>query len=260
MQHHPRTLVVVPTYNEAPVLAAFLAAVEHEARGVDVLVVDDASPDGTGLLAEGLAATRVWVRVLHRQGKDGLGAAYRDGFAWALAHGYERIGQLDADLSHPPAAIAALAAALDDGADVAIGSRYVPGGATDGWPRRRLVLSRAAALGAHLALGLPQRDLSGGFKLWRADALRTIDVGSTRAQGFVFHVETTLRSHRAGLTVVEVPFTSRKRVAGESKLGASFALEGVRTVARLRRDPWRPSGAPAPAQRASPVAAVVGRA
>jgi len=255
MEPHPRTVVVVPTYDEAPVLAAFIEAFEHDAPGIDVLVVDDDSPDGTGILAEQLAATRAWLHVLHRQGKDGLGAAYRDGFDWALARGYERVGQMDADLSHPPAALAALGAALDDGADLAIGSRYVAGGGTDGWPLHRLLMSRAAALGAHLALGLPQRDLSGGFKLWRADALRTIDVGSTGAQGFVFQVETTLRAHRAGLTVVEVPFTFRERVAGVSKLGASVALEGVRTVARLRRDPWRPANAVPAAQRAMRMAA-----
>jgi dolichol-phosphate mannosyltransferase len=232
------TIIVVPTYNERDMLPRFVERLAP--LGVDCLVVDDSSPDGTGELAEELAATRPWLHVLHRTEKDGLGAAYRAGFAWALARGYGRVAQMDSDLSHPPEALESLIAALDAGADVAIGSRFVRGGGTEGWPRWRKAQSHAACIPARLLLRVPVRDLTGGFKLWRADALERIDVASTRSQGYVFQVETTQRAERAGLRIVEVPFTFSERTAGQSKMRASIALEGVRMVARLRRDGWQP--------------------
>ena len=233
-------LAVVPTYNEAATLHRLVEAFELEAPGIELLVVDDASPDGTGALADRLAATRSWLHVLHRPGKDGLGNAYRAGFAWALEHGYEAIAQLDADLSHPPAVLPQMLEALGRGADLVLGSRYAPGGGSDGWPLHRRLASRLGCALSARTLGLPYSDLSGGLKFWRASALRSIDVASTRSQGYVFQVETTQRAHRAGLRVVELPFTFRDRTAGQSKMRPSIALEGVRMVARLRRDGWKP--------------------
>ena len=237
---HSLALAVVPTYNEAPTLHRLVNAFEREAPGFDLLVVDDASPDGTGALAERMAATRPWMHVLHRPGKDGLGNAYRAGFDWARTHDYAIVGQLDADLSHPPALLPQMLDALSRGADLVLGSRYAPGGGSDDWPLHRRIASRTGCALSARALNLPYSDLSGGFKLWRASALSTIDVASTHSQGYVFQVETTQRAHRAGLRIVELPFTFRDRTAGQSKMGASIAFEGVRMVARLRRDSWKP--------------------
>ena len=237
------TVAVVPTYNEAATLHTLVEVCGREAPGIDLLIVDDASPDGTGALAERMAATRPWLHVLRRPGKDGLGNAYRAGFAWALDRDYDAIAQLDADLSHPPALLPQMLAALERGADLVLGSRYAPGGGSDGWPLHRRIASRLGCAASARALGLPYSDLSGGLKLWRASALSTIDVASTRSQGYVFQVETTQRAHRAGLRIVEVPFTFRDRTAGQSKMKASIAFEGVRMVARLRRDGWAPQRA-----------------
>ena len=236
-------LIVVPTYNEARTLHRLVETFERKARGIELLVVDDASPDGTGALADRMAATRPWLHVLHRSEKDGLGNAYRAGFAWGLERDYAAIGQLDADLSHPPALLPKMVEEIWRGADLVLGSRYLPGGGSDGWPLHRRIASRIGCTASAIALGLPYTDLSGGFKLWRADALRTIDVASTRSQGYVFQVETTQRAHRAGMRIVEIPFTFRDRMAGDSKMEAGIALEGVRMVARLRRDAWTPQRA-----------------
>ena len=233
-------LAVVPTYNEAPTLHRLVEAFEVDARGIDLLVVDDSSPDGTGALADRLAATRPWMHVLHRTAKDGLGNAYRAGFAWALEHDYAAVAQLDADLSHPPVILPHMLEALERGADLVLGSRYAPGGGSDGWPLHRRVASRIGCALSARALGLPYSDLSGGFNVWRASALTAIDVASTHSQGYVFQVETTQRAHRAGLRIVELPFTFRDRTAGQSKMRGSIAFEGVRMVARLRRDGWKP--------------------
>jgi dolichol-phosphate mannosyltransferase len=233
-------LAVIPTYNEAPTLHKLVETFERDALGIDVLVVDDGSPDGTGALADRMAATRPWLHVLHRPGKDGLGNAYRAGFAWGLEHGYVAIAQLDADLSHPPSILPRMLDALERGADLVLGSRYAPGGGSDGWPLHRRLASRLGCALSARTLGLPYTDLSGGLKLWRATALVAIDVASTRSQGYVFQVETTQRAHRAGLRIVELPFTFRDRTAGQSKMRASIAFEGVRMVARLRREGWQP--------------------
>jgi dolichol-phosphate mannosyltransferase len=236
----PRTLAVVPTYNEAATLHQLVETFERDARGVDLLIVDDASPDGTGAIADRIAATRPWVNVLHRPAKDGLGNAYRAGFAWALEHEYEAVAQLDADLSHPPAVLPRMQEALVHGADLVLGSRYASGGGSVDWPLHRQISSKIGCVLSARALGLPYSDLSGGFKLWRASALSEIDVASTRSQGYVFQVETTQRAHRAHLRIIEIPFTFRDRTAGQSKMRPSIALEGVRMVARLRRDGWKP--------------------
>jgi dolichol-phosphate mannosyltransferase len=233
-------LTIVPTYNEASTLHRLVAAFEREAPGSELLIVDDASPDGTGALAARLAATRPWLHVMHRPGKDGLGNAYRAGFAWALERDYAAVAQMDADLSHPPALVPLMLEALERGADLVLGSRYAPGGGSDGWPLHRRFASRLGCAASARTLGLPYTDLSGGLKLWRASALVAIDVASTRSQGYVFQVETTQRAHRAGLRIVELPFTFRDRTAGQSKMRPSIAFEGVRMVARLRRDGWQP--------------------
>jgi len=233
------TIVVVPTYDEAEMIGIFLA--EFESTGLDCLIVDDASPDGTGEIADRLAEDRPWLHVLHRSGKDGLGAAYRAGFAWALQQGYELIGQMDCDLSHPPQELAAMIARAEDGAGLVLGSRYVAGGGTEGWPLTRRVVSRTGCASAQAILGLPYPDLSGGFKLWRAETLRLIEIDRTLSNGYVFQVETTLRAHRTGVRVDQHPFVFRERLVGESKMNAAIAVEGARVLARLRFDRWRPA-------------------
>jgi dolichol-phosphate mannosyltransferase len=236
-----RSIIVVPTYDEREALPAFLTAVLAETP-CDVLVVDDASPDGTGMMADMIAAAQPRVHVLHRRGDRGLGNAYRAGFAWAIDSGYDVVVQMDCDLSHPAAAVPMLLDAIAGGADLAIGSRYVAGGGTDGWPRRRRAMSFIGCGAARLALGLPYTDLTGGFKAWRASALSAIEVAGTQSAGFVFQVETTRRAHCAGLVVREVPYVFRERAAGHSKMHPGIALEGARVLLRLRSDPWRTSG------------------
>ena len=229
-----RTVVVVPTYCEAEVLPAFVE--RFAATGCDLLVVDDASPDGTGALAEALRADgRPWLHVLHRGGKDGLGVAYRDGFAWCLARGYDRIGQMDADLSHPPEALGELVAAVDAGAELAIGSRYVPGGSTPGWSLGRRVVSRIGSAGSRRLLRLPYRDLSGGFKVWDAALLRRLDLEAMLSAGYAFQVEATLLAHLEGARIVEVPFAFTERLAGTSKMTPAISAEGVKVAFELRR-------------------------
>ena len=236
-------LIVVPTYQEREALPTFLAAARGLAEEFDVLIVDDGSPDGTGALADEAATCDAQIHVLHRTAKDSLGAAYRAGFAWALERDYAVVVQMDVDLSHPPTALAGMREAAVRGAGLVIGTRYLPGGGTEGWPLARRVISRIGCAAASRALRLPYSDLSGGFKLWTAEALRQIDVATTLSTGYVFQIETTQRAHRAGVSVVELPFVFRDRVAGTSKMEPAIALEGARIVARLRRDPWHPRAA-----------------
>jgi dolichol-phosphate mannosyltransferase len=246
----PSEIVVVPTYNEREMLPLFL---DRFARaGGECLIVDDSSPDGTGELADDLARDRPWLHVLHRPHKGGLGAAYRAGFAWALERGYERIGQMDCDLSHPPGAVPAMRAAADRGAGLVLGSRYVPGGGTSGWSLGRRIISRVGCVTAMRVLGLPYPDLTGGFKLWTADALRLIDVSTTVSNGYIFQVESTRRAHIAGVRIEQVPFVFVERLHGASKMSPGIAREGARILWTLRRDGWRPPGrssAPADAER-----------
>jgi dolichol-phosphate mannosyltransferase len=227
-------IVVVPTFNEAEALPLFVE--RFAATGLELLVVDDASPDGTGALADALAAERPWMHVLHRAGKEGLGVAYRAGFAWCLARGYRAIGQMDGDLSHPPEKLAEMLAVLDGrAADLVIGNRYLPGGGTADWSRARRVLSRIGCTTSRLLLGLPYDDLSGGFKLWRASCLADLDLDRTLAAGYAFQIETTQLAHLLGKRIEEVPFTFHERVAGESKMSLAISLEGIRVCLRLRR-------------------------
>jgi dolichol-phosphate mannosyltransferase len=241
------TIVVVPTYCEAQALPHFVE--RFGATGLELLVVDDASPDGTGALADALAADRPWMHVLHRAGKDGLGMAYRAGFRWCLERGYRAIGQMDSDLSHPPEKLAEMLAVLDAReADLVLGNRYMPGGGTAGWSKARRALSRVGCTGSKLVLGLPFDDLSGGFKLWRASTLAAIDFDDMLSTGYAFQVETTQLAYLMGKRIEEVPFVFSERIAGESKMSLAVSLEGIRVTMRLRRR--------ARARRGRPVAAI----
>jgi dolichol-phosphate mannosyltransferase len=233
-----RAVVVVPTYNEREGLPALLARFPHEL--FDLVIVDDSSPDGTAELVRHEQETKPWLNLVVRPVKDGLAGAYRTGFAWALEQRYDVVGQMDSDLQHPPENLEPMLNALTD-ADLIVGSRYVAGSETTGWSRVRRFRSRLAGIPTNLLLRLPVKDPSGGFKLWRSDALRTIEVDSTVSRGYVFQIETTYRAKRAGLRVREVPFTFASRLQGESKLTGGVSREGIRVVLWLFAHPWRPS-------------------
>ncbi len=228
------TLVVVPTYNEADNIAVLVEAVL--AHGTGILIVDDGSPDGTGDIADGLAAHER-VDVLHRAGKGGLGPAYAAGFRWGLDHGAEILCEMDADLSHDPADLPRLLAAVDGGADLAIGSRYVPGGGVEHWPWHRRWLSAGGNRYARVMLGTGIRDMTAGFRAFRAGALLQLDPWSCQASGYGFQVEMAWRAAARGLTVVEVPIVFRDRVRGDSKMNLRITLEAMGLVTRwgLRR-------------------------
>src|SRR5215218_7861261 len=227
--------IVLPTYCEAAnverMTRALRAAAPPDAR---VLIVDDASPDGTGRLADRLAAADPHVSVLHRPAKRGLGPAYVAGFDHALARGAGALVEIDCDFSHDPAAVPALLAAVADGADLALGSRYVPGGGIEGWARWRRAVSRAGCAYARAVLRVPVRDLTGGCKAFRAEALEAIDFRTARARGYAFQVELTYRTLRAGFRVTELPITFRERREGASKLSGLVALEAAWRIPALR--------------------------
>jgi dolichol-phosphate mannosyltransferase len=226
--------VILPTYNEAEnlerIVAAILEALPPESR---VLIVDDNSPDGTGRLADGLAAANNAVSVLHRERKEGLGPAYLAGFRVALDAGAERIIEMDADFSHDPAYLPELIAATRD-ADLAIGSRYVRGGGVTEWGPVRRLISRGGSAYARLALGLRTRDLTGGFKCFRREVLEAIDLDSIRAKGYAFQVETTYRAIAAGFRVVEVPIVFKDRADGTSKMSKAIVAEAIWRVPAMR--------------------------
>jgi len=226
-----RVLVMLPTYNEAANLEALVEALLHQGAAssdLDVLVIDDHSPDGTGHIADLLHLRHPRrVHTLHRPAKAGLGRAYAAGLAWARASDYDVVVQMDADFSHDPAALPGLLAAVQGGADVAIGSRYVPGGHTPGWPWRRRLLSRAGARYAAAVLGLPVCDLTGGFKAFSPRALEVLATSAPRAVGFAWQIETTALAYRHGLAVREVPIVFRERRAGRSKMSGAILLEAL---------------------------------
>ena len=227
----PAATVCLPTYNERENLERMIAALEP--LGVGVLVIDDNSPDGTGAIADELAATREWMSVLHRPAKEGLGRAYVAGFREVLAGDAAYVVQMDCDFSHDPADVPRLIDAVENGADLAIGSRYVKGGGTSNWGPVRQLMSRGASVFTQLIL-MPVRDATGGFKCWRREALEAIDLDSIDAAGYVFQVETTFRARRKGFRVVEIPIHFADRTAGQSKMSFAVALEGVWKVPRLR--------------------------
>lgn len=232
--------IVLPTYNELENLPVMVAAIRESAPGASILVVDDGSPDGTGDLADQLAAADARMEVVHRAAKQGLGAAYRAGFAAVVDRsGCRAVVQMDCDLSHDPADVPRLLAALNAGADLAIGSRYVRGGCTPGWGLGRRIISRGGSLFARTVLLLPLRDLTGGFKAWRPHTLREAMGSSKYAQGYGFQVEMTWRARRAGATIVELPIVFRERVAGESKMSGGIVIEAMLMVLRLRLEALR---------------------
>src|SRR5271157_6285410 len=230
--------LILPTYNEAENVQAIVAAAaavlaRAAPDGFRVLVVDDGSPDGTGELADALAATHDWVAVLHRSEKNGIGPAYLAGFRHALDHGAAYVMEMDSDFSHDPADLARLLAAVKDGADLALGSRYVPGGGVSDWGLLRRVISEGGSTYARLVLGLKVRDLTGGFKCFRREVLEAIQFDRVRSRGYAFQVELTYRAVQAGFRVVEVPIVFRDRERGQSKMSWRIALEAMWLVPLL---------------------------
>jgi dolichol-phosphate mannosyltransferase len=232
-----RYVIVLPTYNERENVERVVNALS-EVRPLtpfpgDVVIVDDASPDGTGTLADALADRYAWVHVLHRPAKRGLGQAYLEGFRWALERGYSHILEMDADMSHPPSAVPRLLEAAID-ADLVLGSRYVAGGGVVGWPAHRRLISRSGSLYARTLLGVPIRDLTGGFKCFHRRVLEAADLDAVHSQGYVFQIELTYRTLRMGGRVVEVPITFEDRTAGSSKMTMAIVAEAVWKVPALR--------------------------
>ena len=232
----------MPTYEERQNLESIAARLRSAVPDADLLVVDDNSPDGTGDLADKLSEADSHIQVLHRTDKAGLGPAYIAGFRWALEHGYDAVVEMDADGSHQPEQLPVLLAALDD-ADGVIGSRWVPGGQLENWPRNREVLSRAANVYTRIVLGLKIKDATGGYRAYRASALRAISLDTVESAGYCFQIDLTLRMIQAGLRIVEVPITFVERERGASKMSRAIIGEaflrgaqwGIR--ARLHRKP-----------------------
>jgi len=228
-------LVVLPTYNEAENLAQIVGAILAASARVDILVVDDNSPDGTGTLADALALDEPRVQVLHREKKEGLGRAYLAGFRWALAHPYRFILEMDADFSHDPTHLPDLLAAAEH-ADLVLGSRYVAGGGIENWGLGRRLISRGGSLYARAVLGVGIRDLTGGFKCFRRETLERLDLDSVRSEGYSFQIELTYRALNLGLRVVEVPIVFVDRRVGKSKMSRQIFAEAALMVLRLRLD------------------------
>jgi dolichol-phosphate mannosyltransferase len=230
-----RVWVCLPTYNERenldPMVRALGKVLEEEPR---VLVIDDSSPDGTGEAAEELARELDFVEVLHRERKEGLGPAYLAGFRRALGGGAELVLEMDCDFSHDPADVPRLVAAMENGADLALGSRYVPGGGTRDWGFVRRAVSRAGALYARALLGLPVQDPTSGFKCYRREVLEGIDLDRIASKGYAFQIETVYRAVRAGFRVAEIPITFSERERGGSKMSRTIVLEAVWRVPALR--------------------------
>jgi dolichol-phosphate mannosyltransferase len=218
--------VIIPTYNEADNVESIVARVRAAVAAADVLIADDNSPDGTGELADKLAVADNHVHVLHRAGKQGLGAAYLAGFGWALDRGYGAVVEMDADGSHDPAELPALLAALDD-ADLVVGSRWVPGGTVRNWPRSREILSRGGNAYARIMLGLSVHDATGGYRAYRAATLNDIALHSVTSQGYCFQIDLTLRAAKAGKKIVEVPITFTERAHGSSKMSRAIVAEAL---------------------------------
>jgi dolichol-phosphate mannosyltransferase len=217
-------LVVIPTYEERDNLEPVLSRLHAAVPTADVLIVDDASPDGTGELADALAAADPRISVLHRAGKAGLGAAYLAGFAAALRGEYQVVVEMDADGSHPPEDLPALLAALDD-ADVVIGSRYVPGGVVRNWPMHREVISRGGNLYSRIALGVPIKDITAGYRVFRRQVLEELDLDEVSSQGYCFQIDMAWRAVQAGFRVREVPITFTERERGRSKMSGAIVAE-----------------------------------
>lgn len=227
-------LVVIPTYNEHDNLPIIVGRLQEALAGIHILVVDDSSPDGTGEVADELAAadTADRIHVLHRTDKDGLGKAYLAGFAWGLARDYTVIIEMDADGSHAPEQLHLLLNAINDGADLVIGSRYVPGGKLVNWPWQREVLSKGANTYARIALGAKVRDITAGYRAYRREVLEKIGLDSVESAGYCFQIDLAWRTIRAGFDVREVPITFTEREIGESKMDGGVMSEAFLMVAR----------------------------
>jgi len=230
----PRTLIVTPTYNEKDNLPRFIDAVRSAYPEADLMVVDDNSPDGTGDIADAIAGRDPKVRVMHRAGKLGLGTAYIQAFQKGLAEGFDRFFEMDADLSHDVKYLPAFVEALDDGADVVIGSRNIPGGGVEGWGIGRHVISKGGSLYSRSILGLKVRDLTSGYKAFSRRCLEAIDIGSIHSNGYSFQIEMTYRAIRKGMRVKEVPIIFIDRMAGKSKMSRKIFVEGLGVVWKLR--------------------------
>jgi len=234
----PRALVCLPTYDEKDNVVPITEGILSATPDVDVLIIDDNSPDGTGKLADGIAAREPRVKVLHRAGKEGLGKAYLAGFDWALRHGYELILEMDADFSHDPRYLPGMLEAAR-GADLVLGSRNVPGGGTVNWGVGRKIISRGGSLYARTILGIAVRDLTGGFKCFHRKVLESIDLPTVECSGYAFQIELTFRALRRGFRVVEFPIVFVDRRVGQSKMSKRIVLEALRKVWSIRRSNFR---------------------
>ncbi|HXX68819.1 MAG TPA: polyprenol monophosphomannose synthase [Polyangiaceae bacterium] len=235
----PRTVVITPTYNERENLERFVSTVRGALPEADILIVDDHSPDGTGELADAIAHSDSRVRVMHRSGKLGLGTAYLAAFGQCLKEGYDRFFEMDADLSHDSRYLPEFVRALDEGFDVVIGSRNVPGGGVEGWGPGRHFISKGGSLYSRYVLGLSVRDLTSGYKAFSRRALESIDLASVRSNGYSFQIELTYRAILRGMRVKEVPIVFVDRTAGRSKMSRKIFLEAVGMVWKLRFDALR---------------------
>jgi dolichol-phosphate mannosyltransferase len=231
-----RVLVITPTYNERENLETFVGLLHAAAPEADVLVVDDNSPDGTGDIADALAAKDPRIQVMHRAGKQGLGTAYLQGFRWALDRDYDVVFEMDTDLSHDPKYVPDFLRAVDAGGDVIIGSRNIPGGGVEGWGLGRHVLSKGGSLYSRTILGVSVRDLTSGFKAFTRRALQAIDLDAVQSNGYSFQIELTYRALRRGMRVTEVPITFVDRRAGKSKMSRKIFAEAIGMVWKLRAD------------------------
>lgn len=222
-----RVCVCIPTYNESENIEIIVGRLRAAVPHADVLILDDNSPDGTGQIADALAAADSQITVLHRTAKAGLGAAYVAGFNWALEQGYDVVVEMDADGSHQPEQLPRLLAAIDDGADLVLGSRYVPGGEVENWPWHRLALSRGGNRYSRTLLRVKLRDITGGFRAFRASLLRKLDLDSIASEGYCFQVDLAWQSLNLGARVDEVPITFVERVRGESKMSNAIVREAL---------------------------------
>ena len=233
-----RALVCLPTYDEKDNVGPMTEAILAATPDVDILVIDDNSPDGTGQLADAIAARQPRVKVLHRAGKEGLGKAYLAGFAWALSQGYDLVLEMDADFSHDPKYLPGMLEASKE-ADLVLGSRNVPGGGTVNWGILRKIISRGGSFYARTILGLPVRDLTGGFKCFRRQVLEAIDLPTVECTGYAFQIELTYRTLRKGFRVKELPIVFVDRRVGQSKMSKRIVLEALRKVWSIRASNFR---------------------
>lgn len=221
-----RALVVIPTYNESANIEGIVARVRYSQPAMDILIVDDNSPDLTGEIADKLA-TEDPVHVLHRPGKDGLGSAYREGFAWGIERDYDVLIEMDADGSHQPEQLVDLLAGIDGGADLVLGSRWVPGGRVVNWPAHRKLISRIGNVYARIMLGLTLKDATGGFRAYRRETVEALNLRDVASAGYCFQVDMVRRAVAAGFTVIEVPITFVERERGESKMSRGIVIEAL---------------------------------